>query len=216
MPDANAIDRTRTRLAIALSTLAGAVDALGFITLGGFFVSFMTGNTTRLAVGLAAGDLREAATGGLIVLLFVCGALAGFATARSFPHHARQTVCALLVLVLAAGALCHDAGADHAAAAAMTLAMGAENSIFQSRSGKTIGLTYMTGALVRTAQHLADALAGGPRWLWLESFLLWAGLAVGAALGALLHHAIGLDALWVTAAAAAIIAVPLGRLPVAS
>ena len=206
MPDATAIDRERTRLAISLSTLAGAVDALGFITLGGFFVSFMTGNTTRLAVGFADGHWREAATGGAIVVLFVGGAVAGFRTASRFPSHARQTVCVLLVLLLAAAAACHDAGADLAAAAAMTAAMGAENAIFQTGSGRTLGLTYMTGTLVRMAQDLAN---GKP---WRDDFLLWAGLAGGAGLGALLHRAVGLDALWVTAAAAAAIVGPLGRL----
>ena len=39
--------------AALLSGLAGFVDAIGFIKLGGFFVSFMSGNSTRLAVALA-------------------------------------------------------------------------------------------------------------------------------------------------------------------
>lgn len=30
----------------------GYVDAVGFMMTGGFFVSFMSGNSTRLAVGL--------------------------------------------------------------------------------------------------------------------------------------------------------------------
>lgn len=41
-------------LAIALAALAGYVDAIGFLRLGGFFVSFMSGNSTRLAVGIAS------------------------------------------------------------------------------------------------------------------------------------------------------------------
>jgi len=42
-------------LAACLSCLAGYVDAIGFIKTGGFFVSFMSGNSTRVGVGLAAG-----------------------------------------------------------------------------------------------------------------------------------------------------------------
>ena len=43
---------------VALSTLAGYVDATGFLMLGGFFVSFMSGNSTRLGVGLIEGTPR--------------------------------------------------------------------------------------------------------------------------------------------------------------
>jgi len=57
-------------LAGGLSALAGFVDATGFIGLGGFFVSFMSGNTTRLAVGLAQGTAAAATAAGLIAPSF--------------------------------------------------------------------------------------------------------------------------------------------------
>ncbi len=40
-------------LALALSALAGFVDGIGFLHLGGLFVSFMSGNSTRMSVSLA-------------------------------------------------------------------------------------------------------------------------------------------------------------------
>ena len=43
-------------LACALSALAGYVDGIGYLHLGGLFVSFMSGNSTRLGVSLAAGE----------------------------------------------------------------------------------------------------------------------------------------------------------------
>ncbi|MGN6691323.1 MAG: DUF1275 family protein, partial [Sphingopyxis sp.] len=46
-------DRSYRRLAVGVAILAGFVDATGFVESGGFFVSFMTGNSTRLAVGAA-------------------------------------------------------------------------------------------------------------------------------------------------------------------
>ena len=49
----NSIDRSRRRLAIAAAALAGFVDAAGFLSAQGYFVSFMSGNTTRLGVDLA-------------------------------------------------------------------------------------------------------------------------------------------------------------------
>ncbi len=39
--------------ACALSAAAGFVDAIGFLKTSGFFVSFMSGNSTRPAVSLS-------------------------------------------------------------------------------------------------------------------------------------------------------------------
>ena len=52
---------TRSRaIAYSLSALAGFVDAIGFIGSGGFFVSFMSGNSTRLGVGAATASSHAA------------------------------------------------------------------------------------------------------------------------------------------------------------
>ena len=53
--------RANIALACALSALAGYVDAIGFLHLGGLFVSFMSGNSTRMGVSLAEGNGRAAA-----------------------------------------------------------------------------------------------------------------------------------------------------------
>src|SRR3569833_797367 len=59
---------SRARLfACCLSALAGFVDAIGFIQSGGFFVSFMSGNSTRLGVGIAERGLSAIAAAGIIV-----------------------------------------------------------------------------------------------------------------------------------------------------
>ena len=41
--------RRNLLLACALSALAGYVDSIGYLHLGGLFVSFMSGNSTRWA-----------------------------------------------------------------------------------------------------------------------------------------------------------------------
>ena len=56
-------ERSDRLFAIGLSGLGGYVDAVGFISLGGFFVSLMSGNSTRLAVGLVSNPLDAAAAG---------------------------------------------------------------------------------------------------------------------------------------------------------
>jgi uncharacterized membrane protein YoaK (UPF0700 family) len=83
----------------------------------------------------------------------------------------------------------------------IVLAMGLENAVFQVGGGG-LGLTYITGALVKVGQRLAAALTGGSRWSWAPSLLLWAALVAGSVCGALAYQWINLAAVWFAAAAA--------------
>ena len=204
--------RTAKLLAAGLSALAGFVDATGFLALGGFFISFMSGNTTRLAVGLANNGRAAALAAGLIAL-FVLGVMLGTLTRQRTRRHRATAVPLLVTLLLALAAALGVAGRTIAAAAAMVLAMGAENAVFERNGEVHIGLTYMTGTLVKLGQHLARALTGGPRWGWRPYLLLWLGLAGGAAAGALAWPHLGLNNLWIAAGAAAAAAVTARRLP---
>ena len=55
-------------------------------------------------------------------------------------------------LRLAAAALCYGFGLANVAVAAIVLAMGLENAVFQIDGGAGLGLTYVTGALVKVGQ----------------------------------------------------------------
>ena len=80
--------------------------------------------------------------------------------------------------------------------------MGLENAVFQIDGGAGLGLTYVTGALVKVGQFVATALTGGPCWGWAPSLLLWAALVMGSLCGALAYHWINLAAIWFAAAVA--------------
>lgn len=193
-------------LAAALSGVAGYVDAIGFLKLGGFFVSFMSGNSTRLGVGIATGHLSAAVTALSLIALFVGGVVLGALAARLAGEERRAVVMAFEALLLAAAAALIMAGFDSAGVAAMVLAMGAENAVFQRNGDVGVGLTYMTGALVKAGQRIAAALTGGDRWAWVPYALLWAGLTLGGALGAAAYLKFGILALWGAAAIVATLA----------
>ena len=53
--------------------LAGAMLITGFLLTGGFFVSFMSGNSTRFGVAVATGEWHMAATALGLIGLFVIG-----------------------------------------------------------------------------------------------------------------------------------------------
>lgn len=199
-------DKRVQALAIGLSALAGYVDAVGFIQLGGFFVSFMSGNSTRLGVGLIERSNDAALAGGLIAL-FVTGVVAGSLTGRFAAAHCRPVVLVLVAVLLFVAALADATGATPVAVMAMVFTMGAENAVFEHDGELHIGLTYMTGTLVKFGQRIAATIMGGPRFAWASYGLLWAGLVAGAVAGAASFSWIGLASLWPAAAFAGLFAI---------
>ncbi len=194
--------RRNIALACALSALAGYVDAIGFLQLGGLFVSFMSGNSTRMGVYLAAGDWLPAAEALGLIALFVVGAAFGSLIVLGRGVHRQPWILLAEALLLAAAALCYALGLPNLAVAAIVMAMGMENAVFQIEGGGGLGLTYVTGALVKVGQYLAVAVTGGDRLGWVPNFLLWAALAVGGVCGAVAYHWINLAAIWFAAGGA--------------
>jgi len=207
--------RRNVALACALSALAGYVDAIGFLHLGGLFVSFMSGNSTRLGVSLTEGEWSSAAASLGLIALFVIGAAAGSLIVLGRGVNRQPWILLAEAVLLAIAALCHAFGFSNAAVAGIVLAMGLENAVFQIHGGAGLGLTYVTGALVKVGQLAAVALTGGDRWGWASNLLLWAALVAGSLCGAAAYHWINLAAIWFAAGAAlalsAILAVTVHR-----
>ena len=210
------LDSTRNiGLACALSALAGYVDGIGFLHLGGLFVSFMSGNSTRMGVSLADGEWRPAASALGLIVLFVIGAAAGSLIVLGRGVHRQPWILAAEAALLAIAGLCHAFGLPDAAVAAIVMAMGMENAVFQIHGGAGLGLTYVTGALVKVGQLIASALTGGEPFGWVPNLLLWAALVIGSVCGALAYHWINLAAIWFAAglalALSAIVAATIHR-----
>lgn len=201
--------RKGVMLAATLSALAGYVDAVGFMTLGGFFVSFMSGNSTRLGVGLALGEWRQASVAFGLIALFVIGVVMGATVARRFGEARRSAVLAVEAVLLLAGAILCTTGWREWGMVAVVMAMGVENAVFQRQGDVGVGLTYMTGTLVRMGQRIATALHGGARWDWVPFLLLWTGLSVGGAIGAISFLRFDVLALWLAFAVVAGLAIPV-------
>jgi len=198
-------DRGALAAAFGLAAIAGSVDGTGYLFLRGFFVSFMSGNSTRLGVAVLGHDDGALETAGGLFLLYVAGAFTG----RLLSNRAGTAYRPVLVLsaaLMSAAASCATLDFDRAAVGVAALALGAASLAVQKAGGISVGTTYITGTLVNMAKALADALNGGARFGWLPYLLLWAMLAGGAVFAALLYPLMGLRTMWLAAAGYAALA----------
>lgn len=217
---ARTLTRRQRLLAGALTATAGFVDGLAFIHLGGYFVSFMSGNSTRAGADLAEGDPVGWAKAMGLVAFFVAGVVVSSLAvhvrssrsappARAYAGPQSTAVWVSLAFMLVAGVLSLAPETRVAVPPAVAAGMGAVNGTFTRGGEVTVGLTYMTGTLVKTGQHLALALTGGNRTVWLRFLGLWAAIALGSAAGAVAYMRWGLATLWVAVVLLAVIAVLL-------
>jgi len=192
-------DRKSQVLAMGLAALAGFVDALGFLSLGGVFVSFMSGNSTRLGVGIAGKGGLVAMIPLVVITLFVAGVMLGRLVRHYAPKNPSLFVLAFMSVLLLVAAIAGTVGIPAIAVSFMALSMGAANNVFIREGEVAIGVTYMTGTLVKLGQRLAGIWLGEADRRWLPYFLLWLSLVVGASLGAVCFARLQLASLWIAA-----------------
>lgn len=217
-PYANAAHAHRQRwrgrvglmMVACLSVLAGMTDAIGFMA-SGDFVSFMSGNTTRLAVAISVGDFGLTGRLVLLVATFITGNALGVVVARLSRRHA-------LPLLLCIGALLCGAAllpfADTLPALlAAIIAMGMLNAAVEEVNGLPVGLTYVTGALSRFGRGLGRWMLGERRNGWRVQLIPWAGMFAGAVIGALLEHQMGLKAMLVSGVLAILLGLVSLKIP---
>lgn len=210
--DMNRYGPSARALATCLAGLAGFVDAVGFLMTGGLFLSFMSGNSTRMAVGISL-FAPVAGMAALLIASFVAGVVLGSLAAARWAVIRKPLVLLLVAALIALAALLDAMEWAIGRLIPLAMAMGCANNVFQRDGDVTIGVTYMTGALVRFGQRLADALRCGSRWGWLPYLQLWTGLLAGAVTGALSFAAVGSRCLWIAAIVAMLLALWARSLP---
>lgn len=205
------LETPRLRLVAAtLSGIAGFVDAVGWLASGGLFVSFMSGNTTKLGIGLAGGLDNAILAIGLITC-FVAGVVLGSLVGRAAGRRQQMLVMWLVTLMMAMAAALQQTGLLVPTVLLLAATMGALNTVFAEDGDVKFGLTYMTGALVRVGKRLASIPHGGDPLGWVSSFSLFAGMLAGAVIGALSYAVSGAQVLWAAVAALAALALLSAR-----
>ena len=194
----------------SLSVLAGMTDAIGFLATGDF-VSFMSGNTTRLAVAISQGDLSLIVRLALAVLAFIAGNTLGILLGRWGGRRALPLMLGIAGLLCGAALLPFESQVP--ALLAAIVAMGMLNAAVEQVNGLPVGLTYVTGALSRFGRGLGRWLLGERRSGWRVQLVPWSGMLLGAVFGAVLEAHFGVKALLFSAGFAALLGVVSLKIP---
>ncbi|MGR3885427.1 YoaK family protein [Pseudomonas sp. 1152_12] len=202
--------RVGMMLVASLSVLAGMTDAIGFMA-SGDFVSFMSGNTTRLAVAIGAGDLGLTGRLLLLIAMFVVGNALGVVVSRFARRHVLPLL--LCIAALLCGAAVWPFTETLPALLAAIIAMGMLNAAVEEVNGLPVGLTYVTGALSRFGRGLGRWMLGERRNGWRVQLIPWVGMFVGAVIGALLEQQLGLKALLASGVLAALLGLVSLKIP---
>lgn len=188
-------------LGLLLTATAGFVDAIGFIVLGGYYTSFMSGNTTQLGAGLAHGLGSALVLPASLVAVFFAGSFIGSLVAQQSSRWGPPATLALVVLMIGLALLLRLLGfPEWQSMLPLAFAAGTQNAVLQPIGAARLGATFVTGTLFAAGQDLARATTGAaPPWRWLQHLLVWAALCAGALIGALAFAQWAADALIVPA-----------------
>jgi uncharacterized membrane protein YoaK (UPF0700 family) len=178
------------RLSWLLAALAGLVGATSFTHSAGYFVTFMTGNSERAALGFFRNEHSMSIAAALVLVCFVAGVVIASLCRRHLwvAHPHGPTVLTTLCLIVATAV---DTGirgwsADQVSFVPilfLALGLGALNTSFVKDGEVSISLSYVTGTLVKMGQGIERHISGGEAADWLGYFLLWASFVAGGVIG---------------------------------
>ena len=182
--------------AVALSCIAGMVNAVGYLGFEHQAVSHMSGTTTQLGIALAEGDLVSIGHLWGVLIAFSLGAmLSGMIIQDSTLKLGRRYGIALALeslLLLAAIPLFKQQQIWGALVAAM--ACGLQNALATTFSGAIVRTTHLSGMFTDLGIGLGHLLRGMPlpmRRLLLSGMIIsgfLAGGVIGAWLFSLFHY----------------------------
>ena len=189
------------RLAGLLSLVAGALNAAGF-ELAGLFSANMTGNISAMADNLAKGGWGAALLFGLIVVVFILGALLGGLLIEAGRQRGRRRIYAAVV-ALEAGLLILTGLAALAGLIGrvevicmLAGALGMQNAVSTRISRARVRTTHVSGMATDVGLSLAGLCMRSDESARYRSLLAlhcttMSAFLVGGVLGVVLHRLAG-------------------------
>ncbi len=195
--------------AVTTTAFAGFLDAIGYMQLSGLYVSFMSGNSTRLGVDLAQGNMAVVFQSGCVIAVFVLGAFAGTVIASQFDRPSPAPILAAEFGLVAIALLLTQAQVGFAALLPVAAAMGLQNVLHHTVSGADLGKSFLTGTLFGIGQALAHYVCRkGRAAVAIVQLACWLAFVAGVVGGALVITSVSLrDALLLALLLLALVAV---------
>lgn len=192
--------RARMWLIAVFASVAGMCNAMGFLCFPPLFMSFMTGNTTRLSMAISLKNLDAAIVLGTIITVFMLGTFLGTLMA-AMSGRWRLGLLTLIEAILLSMAQLLPVGVYilplHAYA--VILALGLQNTILQDDHARSLSLTYVTGCVVRIGSGLANACLGFEATHLKIQFVILASFVCGTIIGVCLFNHFGEEAFLIPA-----------------
>ncbi|MEC6815108.1 YoaK family protein [Photobacterium toruni] len=165
--------------------IAGIVDAIGFIHLkNGLFVSFMSGNTTHVAMLLSDHQYNQSMYYIGVILLFVAGITIGEMVAILHKKNYRWLVMSAVSILLFSAIFIEQVTLPIVTNFVLAFAMGLQNIALRITISKAMPLTFATAFLANTGRELAMLLLGqGDKNVFIKQFCLWLSIFIGAIVG---------------------------------
>src|SRR5699024_7759406 len=187
----------------------------------------MSGNSTRAAAELSQGNYLAWVAASSLIVAFIIGVMLSSFAVRFGPKRFHPSAESLLTdqvtphgsavwvayaLMLLGGITAVIPAVDRVAPFIVAAATGAINGTFTRRGEVTVGLTYMTGTLVKMGQALASAIALRSSvylFRFLRYLLLWAAIAIGSLIGGWSYLQFGTAGIWLTVVAMTFLSITL-------
>ncbi|OYY83383.1 MAG: hypothetical protein B7Y61_10420, partial [Rhizobiales bacterium 35-66-30] len=135
----------------------------GYAQAGGLYLSFMSGNTTRLGTALAALNLHVLLGTAMVICAFVIGAVAGTLVVEAPVRRPMLAVLGVEIALLCGALALVAAGSLMPPLFLISIAMGMQNSAHQVVLGADVGKSFVTGTLFSFGQSLVAAAKGRVR-----------------------------------------------------
>jgi uncharacterized membrane protein YoaK (UPF0700 family) len=157
---------SRAAAALALTGVAGYVDALGYLSLFHVYTANMSGNSIAIGTDAARGDWGGAAFRALPVIAFFAGLLIAsvmieFAKLRGMRRTVSLALSVEIVCLLSVAQLATTIHPTNSSAMATLMvalaavAMGAQNASLRDAGVLDVYTTHVTGTLTMLARDLA-------------------------------------------------------------